>query len=59
MAAQQAVGGAGAAMPQAIPPSPYSVVASGGFGTVIKPALPNVVEGVETTFPGNVTKIFF
>jgi serine/threonine protein kinase len=39
--------------------SPHKVVASGGFGVVVKPAFPNEVNGIEHEFPGNVTKIFY
>jgi hypothetical protein len=35
-----------------------TVLGTGGYGFVVKPALSNIVDGVETEFPGNVTKIF-
>lgn len=37
----------------------YTVIGAGSYGAVIKPALSNTIEGKITSFPGNVTKLFF
>lgn len=34
-------------------------VIPGGFGFIINPALPNIINGIETNFPGYITKGFF
>jgi hypothetical protein len=42
-------------------PLKHEFVAAGGFGLVLKPALPNInpATGAEVEYPGNVTKIFY
>lgn len=39
--------------------APYKIIGSGTYGAVIKPALPNEINGVPTEFPNNVTKVFY
>lgn len=39
--------------------APVEIIGAGGFGAVFRPALPNNEGGVEKTYPGNVTKLFF
>ena len=45
--------------PGVLNPRNYAVLGMGGYGVVIKPALPNMVDGKLTEFPKNVTKVFF
>jgi hypothetical protein len=52
-----ALGGAGAPVAPAV--HPYKIVGSGTFGSIIKPALPNEINGVLTAYPNNVTKVFY
>lgn len=42
-----------------VPKPDYRILGMGSYGAVIKPALPNMVDGKLTEFPNNVTKIFF
>lgn len=37
----------------------YTILGRGSYGAVFKPALPNTIDGVDTTYPGNVTKVFY
>jgi serine/threonine protein kinase len=41
------------------PPPSYKLAGAGTYGAVIQPALPNEINGVDTPFPKNVTKVFF
>jgi serine/threonine protein kinase len=59
MEASGGAGGAGAVGARAVAVSPYRVVAYGGYGAVVRPALPNTNDGVEKVFPGEVTKVFY
>ena len=57
--AAAALGGAGAGAGAGPAVQPYRIVGSGTFGSVIKPALSNEIDGVLSAYPNNVTKVFF
>lgn len=68
-AAAKPAGGAGMSVPveysalytlsNTIKPAAASVVGKGGFGLVLKPALPNFFDDAWHEYPENVTKLFF